>query len=353
MSAPAQPQPATAAAAPPLDWIAQLPRGCYPELKRRVRAAGLLEKQTRYYALKLPLTLALLAPSLLLLLLVRNPLIEALNALYLAAVFAQLGFLGHDIGHNQVAPSGKRTRLLKLLVGPALIGVSSTWWITKHNAHHGHPNREGADPDITLPVVAFSGGRARAMNRAQRLIVRRQHLLLVPMLCFEGIVLRLSGIGFLLARRRRYWLPELALIALHLGVYGWFIVQTLGWGTGALFICVNQMAFGLYMGSVFAPNHKGMPVIEGDGAMDFLLEQVVTSRNVHAGRATDFFYGGLNYQIEHHLFPAMSRNQLRRAQPIVAAFCAEQGIPYCQTGIWQSYRAIFAHMRDVAGAAAT
>ena len=79
---------------------------------------------------------------------------------------------------------------------------------------------------------------------------------------------------------------------------------------------------------------------------------MITSRNVRAGRATDFLYGGLNYQIEHHLFPAMSRNQLHRAQPIVAAFCAENGIPYCQTDVWTSYRAIFSHMRDVAGVAA-
>lgn len=101
---------------------------------------------------------------------------------------------------------------------------------------------------------------------------------------------------------------------------------------------VHQLTFGLYNSSVFASNHKGMPLTADGRRMDFFREQVLTSRNVTGRRLTDFWYGGLNYQIEHHLFPTMPRCNLSKAQPIVEAFCAEQGVSYHSTGLFASYR---------------
>jgi fatty acid desaturase len=68
---------------------------------------------------------------------------------------------------------------------------------------------------------------------------------------------------------------------------------------------------------------------------------------LHSSRFTDFWYGGLNFQIEHHLFPTMPRNNLKAAQPIVRQFCEEQGIPYHATGVFQAYREVFAHLHMV------
>ena len=84
-----------------------------------------------------------------------------------------------------------------------------------------------------------------------------------------------------------------------------------------VFIAVHQAAWGVYMGCSFAPNHKGMPIIGPSVKMDFLRRQVLTTRNVRGNLLIDFMLGGLNYQIEHHLFPNMPRMNLRRAQPIV------------------------------------
>jgi fatty acid desaturase len=101
------------------------------------------------------------------------------------------------------------------------------------------------------------------------------------------------------------------------------------------------------MGSVFAPNHKGMPILEKETELDFLHQQVLTARNVQGSPLADFWYGGLNYQIEHHLFPNMARNNLKKAQPIVRAFCQEMGIPYHQTGVWQSHKEILGFLHEV------
>ncbi len=107
---------------------------------------------------------------------------------------------------------------------------------------------------------------------------------------------------------------------------------------------------GLHLGMVFAPNHKGMPIVDPEHGMDFLYVQVLTTRNVLPGPIVDYMYGGLNYQVEHHLFPGMSRNMLGRAREIVKAFCEEQHLPYYETGVVRSYREILRYMNEVAAA---
>jgi len=143
------------------ELLLRLPSGQYAELKRRIQRAGLLERQPRYYVAKIAATLALGILGLALFLVLRHSWWVLLAAIYAAALYAQFGFLGHDAGHRQIVHSGRVCRALDLLFGPLLVGVSASWWMSKHNRHHSHPNRAGSDPDITLPVVAFSAQRAR------------------------------------------------------------------------------------------------------------------------------------------------------------------------------------------------
>ena len=103
----------------------------------------------------------------------------------------------------------------------------------------------------------------------------------------------------------------------------------------------------LCIASVFAPNHKGMPQIEEGQELDFLRSQVLTSRNVSSNPLTDLFYGSLNFQIEHHLFPTMPRCNVRRANKIVRACYAELGVPYHETSIYRSYREILSFLHEV------
>jgi fatty acid desaturase len=100
----------------------------------------------------------------------------------------------------------------------------------------------------------------------------------------------------------------------------------------------------LYLGCAFAPNHKGMPILAQDDDTDFLRRQVLTSRNVRGGRLVDVLLGGLNYQIEHHLFPSMPRASLRHARPIVRAHCLQHGLPYVETSLFDSYRQALHHL---------
>src|SRR4051794_36479959 len=89
-----------------------------------------------------------------------------------------------------------------------------------------------------------------------------------------------------------------------------------------------------------------MPMPAPGQRWDHLHRQVLTSRNVRGGVLTDWFLGGLNYQIEHHLFPSMPRGNLRRAVPIVRAYCAEIGVPYTETDLVDSYHQALRHLHD-------
>jgi fatty acid desaturase len=142
---------------------------------------------------------------------------------------------------------------------------------------------------------------------------------------------------------------ELLMLAVHTAAYLGALLLIMSPLTALVFVAIHQGAWGLYMGCSFAPNHKGMPIIGAEEDLDYLRRQVLTSRNVHGGWFTDLLLGGLNYQIEHHLFPNMPRASLPRAQRIVRKYCAELNIPYCETTLIGSYVAALRYL-DAIGA---
>jgi fatty acid desaturase len=94
----------------------------------------------------------------------------------------------------------------------------------------------------------------------------------------------------------------------------------------------------LCLGGSFAPSHKGMPIVASTATIDFLRRQVLMSRNVRGGLAVDAAMGGLNYQIEHHLFPTMPRVNFGRVQPMVQQFCRERELPFESLSVLGAYQ---------------
>ena len=117
------------------------------------------------------------------------------------------------------------------------------------------------------------------------------------------------------------------------------------------FILIQQAVFSVYLGCSFAPNHKGMPIVDPEQRLSFVRRQVISSRNVAGGWFTNVLLGGLNFQIEHHLFPNMPRPNLSRAQGIVRAFCADNGLSYREDSLAGSYRQTIRWLRAGAMAA--
>jgi fatty acid desaturase len=267
-------------------------------------------------------------------------------------IFAWTGFLAHDAGHKQVFRTRRANDLAGVLHGNLALGLAFNWWCDKHHRHHANPNTEGLDPDIDIAVVVFTPAQGAARRGLRRLIARHQAALFFPMLLLEAVSLHVQGVIAIAVPGYRQRGREAALFAVHVVAYAGMVFLVLPPLKAVVFVVVQQGLLGLYLGCAFAPNHKGMPILTADDQTDFLRRQVLTARNVRGGRLLDLALGGLNYQIEHHLFPSMPRSKLRRARPIVRDFCAEVGIAYVETGLFDSYGRVLGHLHTVGRAPA-
>ena len=136
--------------------------------------------------------------------------------------------------------------------------------------------------------------------------------------------------------------PKNVTYPLYFGV----IFTFLNFTQAVMFLLVNNVLTGLYMGTSFATNHKAMPLMQEK--LEFLRMQVLTARNVKSNPLSDLWYGGLNYQIEHHLFPSMPRNNYGKAGRIIKAFCQKHSIEHYETGVYQTYKEILQHFHQIA-----
>jgi fatty acid desaturase len=319
----------------------------YAELKQLVKSKGLLEKQPRYYTYKMLSIVGLLALSVAFLLLVNNFWLQLLNAAFLAFITGQIGFLGHDGGHRQIFNATWKNDIITLLQGNLLIGMSYSWWNNKHNAHHSHPNEIDMDPDIGIPAISFTKEQALGKRNFLRFMAKYQVFFFFPLLALVGMDLQHVSISHLFKTKVQHPVAEAIFIVLHFVLYFGLVFSRLNLWQGIIFILVHQMLFGLYLGLTFAPNHKGMPILEKGSQIDFLRRQVLTARNVTSSPFNDYMYGGLNYQIEHHLFPSMPRKNLKEAQKIIKAYCASHSIPYYETTASQSLKEILTYLHEV------
>ena len=319
----------------------------YFKLRRLISEQGLLDRQYGYYAVKVALAFALLIASAAILVVFDSLWVQMANAALMAGAFSQFAFLGHDSGHRQVFRSVKRNDMLMMLAA-LFTGLAPSWWQEKHIKHHVSPNQIGHDTDIDISVFAFTRGQALESWGVARFFVRHQAFWFYPMLMFTSYSLLFAGVIFLAQRKEvKYPVLEPIVVATAIAAYLALVFAFLPFWHGLMFIVVHRALTGLHLGSVFAPNHKGMPILTPDTQLDHLRHQVLTSRNVMPNPVVDYMYGGLNYQIEHHLFPNMPRNRLKSARPVVRAFCADHGVMYHETGFWRSNGEILSYLHAV------
>jgi fatty acid desaturase len=321
----------------------------FTALTRSIHELGLMRRRYGYYWVRLIGAVLILIAWVVGFTVIGDSWWQLASAGVFAVVMTQIAFLGHDAAHRQIFKSGRWNDWVSLVVANLLVGISYGWWKVDHNRHHANPNKVGADPDVALDAIAMTPERAmRFRSRQMRWLVAHQGWYFFPILLLLGIAMHTDGIRRVISRERleRRW-AELSLLAVRLGGLVALVFLMLPPGKAVVFFAVQLAVFGLYMGASFAPNHIGMPLVSPRLKLDFLHRQVLMSRNISGGPLISVFMGGLNYQIEHHLFPSMARPNLRRAQPLVAAYCAAQGVPYTRTRLWQSYRVVIGYLNTV------
>ncbi|MFF7154531.1 fatty acid desaturase [Streptomyces sp. NPDC008139] len=321
----------------------------FAPLLREVKAAGLLRRRVDHYARSIALNLVAVAAVWSAVVLVGGTgswWVVAL-ALPAAVLGARTAFIGHDAGHHQIAESRRTNRLIGLIHGNLLLGMGAGWWTDKHNRHHANPNHVGKDPDVEVGALVWTQAQAVEREGFARFLTRHQARLFFPMLLLEGLALKVASLQELKRQEPRQRLVEGSLLVAHLAGYAALLLFAMPVWQAVVFALVHHALFGLHLGCAFAPNHKGMEMPEEGSRWGHLRRQVLTSRNVRGNPLTDWFLGGLNYQVEHHLFPSLPRPHLRLAQPLVRAHCRRLSVPYTETGLIDSYVQALSHMHSV------
>ncbi len=317
----------------------------FAELSRRVRDEGLLARRSSYYVVKIVATVGALAALVGTAVLFGDSWWNLAVAVALAFVLAQLGFIGHDAGHRQVCAHRRANDVIGLVTANLLTGFSFKWWLTKHNRHHAHTNTDGKDPDLAPGALVYTQGQVEHRGRFGQWFARTQSIMAIPLLFLEALNLHLASMIALARRRDRAAPVEAGLLAVHGAVF--FVAPFLILSPLRAVICVaiTQCLLGFYLGASFLTNHVGMPTLAGTDNLGFLRRQVLTSRNLSGPSFTGFIFGGLDTQIEHHLFPTMPRANLRRARKLVRPFCDERRIAYAEQSPWRAYRDVLHHLR--------
>ncbi len=320
-------------------------RADFAELSRRVRDDGLLDRRRSYYSTKIALSVSALLASALAVVLVGNSWWVLVVAAVLAFVLTQLGFIGHDAGHRQICSRRRDNDLIGLVVANLFVGFSFGWWVNKHNRHHAHTQRLDRDPDLVPGALVYTPDQARSRRWVGREFARSQVLMLVPLLFLEALNLHVASIISLSRRRDRGAVVEAGLLVLHVLLFFVAPFLLLSPLRAVGFILVTQALFGFYLGVSFITNHVGMPTLVGTDELGFLRRQVLTSRNLTGPTFNGFLFGGLDTQIEHHLFPSMPRANLRRARKLVRPFCDERRIHYAEQSPWSAWHEVLVHLR--------
>lgn len=329
----------------------------FNQILGQVRDAGLLTKKPSFYILRL-IVLTIAAAGFWALSGYLSVLTEQ-NKLWLIAAFvlvaglgvlsAQYGFIAHEASHRQVFRNNKANDWTGLLLANLFAGLSYGFWLRKHNKHHQRPNQIGEDPDIAIRVLSFTTESKESKRGIERWLSDRQGYLFPLLLLFTGFDLLVDSFAGLVRKDRKLSIRILEFSLMMVRQLTPYVVFAILFGPiwGLALWFVMMMAFGFFMGAAFAPNHKGMPLVPKEAKLDFFSRQVLTSRNIKGSWLKDNLMGGLNYQVEHHLFPSMARPNLRKAHAIVVEYCRKNGVTLVEMNLLASYAAIMKHLNKV------
>jgi fatty acid desaturase len=327
------------------------PTSDFAGLLATIREAGLMRRRRGFYLLMFFGISLATAVDWVAFAYLRGSWYELIVAAVLGVLLTQYAFLGHEASHRQVWESARVNDHSARWLCDLVVGISYSWWMNKHSRHHAQPNTIDRDPDIEKDFLVFQEKQARELTGISAWLAPRQGWIFFPALTLEGMNLHMQAFRTVLGRGH---VDKRALEIILLGFRNlgyWAVVFTfLPVGMAFAFLGVQMAVFGVYMGMSFAPNHKGMPQIPANARVDFLRRQVITSRNIH-GLGMTTFMGGLNYQIEHHLFPNMARPYLKRASGLVRTYCAAFDVPYTSVRLLESYEIVVAYFNRVGLAA--
>jgi fatty acid desaturase len=267
----------------------------------------------------------------------------------LSLLLAQFAFIGHDAGHGSLSGRAGVDRALGQLSMTFVTGLAFDEWIARHRTHHQFCQDEARDPDMAVDfVVSLTEKSRRRKSALGRIMTRHQALHIWALSLFFGHSQRhLSQAAVL--REFKFRKLDGAVLLLHLAL--WFALPCLmldvSFEKALLAYLIPLTLLGPHLAAIFWVNHVGMPLVEKVECFSFFEHQYVTSRTITNPPAWNWLFGGLNFQIEHHLFPQVPSIRLPAVQEIVRRHLAENRIAYHGVSWGAAVGSIAAHLRAV------
>ncbi|TPX60662.1 hypothetical protein PhCBS80983_g01612 [Powellomyces hirtus] len=337
------------------------------ELRDIIQQSGWYASSKLWYARNIAQTMAMWGTAIFLMAKFPDSILAVLTSGLLVAVFwQQCGWLAHDFCHRQVFQSRLWNDVFGYFTGNVCQGFSVAWWKHKHCTHHSVPNVHNGDPDIdTLPFLAWSEHALEGFadfddGTLAKFFVAYQPLLYFPLLSVARLNWAISSLTWNLGDMRAAGkmfptrsVAEIATLAVH---WGWTLGAPLYFLKplyALIWFATAQMVCGVLLAAVFSVNHNGMPIYTTEEAKDINFYQlaILTGRDVHTNIFNDWFTGGLNMQIEHHMFPIIPRHNLGKVAPHVEKICKKNGIPYHSTTLATGLYEVVARLATVSKAA--
>jgi len=290
------------------------------------------------------------------------------GALMLALFWQQMAFVGHDIGHCSITHNFEFDNNFGIIIGNVLTGISIGWWKRSHNVHHIVCNSIENDPDIQhMPFMAvsekilntrfissFHEHTIDGTNRLSKFLVGYQHYLFYPIMMLARFNLYIQGLLHVLLQPQVRWrTTEFVTIV---GFFVWFglLVENIPGASLAQKMCYVVLSHALagVLHVQICLSHFHMDTYNGhaynDASDEWFIMQLKTTLNIDCPTYLDWFHGGLQFQIEHHLWPRLPRHQLRYASNLVKEFCLKHGVRYHAPGWIDAQVELYHSMKNVA-----
>lgn len=294
-----------------------------------------------------------------------SPLAQIIAAVAMGFFFQQLAFVGHDAGHHQITHDQDTDEMIGFLVGNTLSGIGIGWWKRSHNAHHVVTNSVNCDPDIQhlpvfavtdkffKPVISTYHNKTFSFDRISKFFVSNQHLLYYVIMGVARFNLYVQSFIHVLTRSTG---RKQKLELITMGIFWcWFsllcsLIPTLS--GRVVFVLVSHFVAGLLHVQITISHfsmatYHGLPshTYEHDS---FFVSQMETTMNVDCHPYMDFFHGGLQFQIEHHLFPRVSRPYLRALSKKIQKLCQKHDVRYLSLSFYDANKEVLGQLRETA-----
>jgi len=311
------------------------------ELHDRLERVGCFRRAPWAYGIKI--TLLLVVGALCYLALLTGPELVLRTGLVaiLAFISVQAGFIAHDAGDGGVTQNRRISLWLRHILMSFVSALSSSYFDYLHKIHHLTLSRGASEPAAV--TVADNPYEIRWFKK---LVSWNGIVFLVSTVCMRGVTFRLESLRYVSTNKRTTSLDRF-LMALHAFVWLLVPLPLIGIADTLINYGLISLVAGPYIGTVLILNHEGMSLARSLGHLSLMERVTRSTRNLGRSRWSDFFFGGVNNHVEHHLFPQIPSMRLREARKVTSEFCRAKNVPYVETSFGRALVESAKHFRTV------